>query len=212
MAHEVGAHSAGGAFRVCSRASNPKHFRCALLPLLLHQDRGKDYNHSTFLDIIIAGLIGLRATLASRIHNPRSNWQSAGGKQLFPMWVAFLIPLASPHPRHPNVRARARRSKQTPAGTPFTKVERRLGRPRCSSSARWRMTRSGTLRSTTCTTTSTTSASCGTPRAPSTPRRRARASAFMSTAGSPTSRPAWRASRSRSPEFRRVLGREIAHE
>ena len=25
------------------------------------KDRGKDYNHSTFLDIIIAGLVGLRA-------------------------------------------------------------------------------------------------------------------------------------------------------
>ena len=25
------------------------------------KDRGKDYNHSTFIDIIIAGLVGLRA-------------------------------------------------------------------------------------------------------------------------------------------------------
>ena len=29
------------------------------------KDRGKDYNHSTFLDLIIEGLIGLRAALSS---------------------------------------------------------------------------------------------------------------------------------------------------
>ena len=28
------------------------------------KDRGKDYNHSTFLDLIIEGLVGLRASLA----------------------------------------------------------------------------------------------------------------------------------------------------
>lgn len=33
----------------------------ACVRALLLQDRGKDYNHSTFLDIIIAGLVGLRA-------------------------------------------------------------------------------------------------------------------------------------------------------
>merc|ERR1712118_69319 len=29
------------------------------------KDRGKDYNHSTFLDLIIEGLIGLRAALSN---------------------------------------------------------------------------------------------------------------------------------------------------
>ena len=29
------------------------------------KDRGKDYNHSTFLDLIIEGLVGLRAALSS---------------------------------------------------------------------------------------------------------------------------------------------------
>ena len=29
------------------------------------RDRGKDYNHSTFLDLIIEGLIGLRALFTS---------------------------------------------------------------------------------------------------------------------------------------------------
>jgi len=31
------------------------------------KDRGKDYNHSTFLDIIIAGLIGLRAAFGDTL-------------------------------------------------------------------------------------------------------------------------------------------------
>merc|ERR1719472_432796 len=29
------------------------------------KDRGKDYNHSTFLDLIIEGLVGLRAALSN---------------------------------------------------------------------------------------------------------------------------------------------------
>jgi hypothetical protein len=29
------------------------------------KDRGKDYNHSTFLDLVIEGLVGLRAALSS---------------------------------------------------------------------------------------------------------------------------------------------------
>ena len=31
------------------------------------KDRGKDYNHSTFLDLIIEGLVGLRAALFSSV-------------------------------------------------------------------------------------------------------------------------------------------------
>jgi len=29
------------------------------------KDRGKDYNHSTFLDLIIEGLVGLQASLGA---------------------------------------------------------------------------------------------------------------------------------------------------